>query len=410
MHEIYSDLTSLGTGSVYQWLDLSTSLLMFRTYPLADIWVEEDSSGLVNRVHRRIVWTVRQVKQEFGDNLPEKLAKYNDDDKVTVIHAVYPREDRDPYSRHPMNRAFASCYFCLNTSECLSEGGYDWMPYHVPRWTKLAGDTYGRSPALSVLPDIRMVNAMSKTLIVAAQKMADPALQIPDDGFLLPLQTTPGGLNFRRAGMEEIKPMPTAQRVDINIEMIEQRRESIRRGFFIDWLVRPTKKERQTAQEIMDDRNQMLSMMGPIIGRLQAELLGPMVRLSYNLLARHDLLPPMPASLHGAELELVYISPAAKAQSTTRGQGMSAYIGQITQLLPIMPGLADSINEEAFNAELQDLTDVPRRVLNDPKVTAERRQAREQQQQLATAAQVGPAVGKTAKDLALARQAGGVGL
>jgi hypothetical protein len=247
---------------------------------------------------------------------------------------------------------------------------------------------------------------MSKTLIVAAQKMVDPPLQVPDDGFLLPLRTFPGGINFRRPGAEEIVPMPTAQRIDVGIEMIEQRRESIRRGFYVDWLVRPTKKERQTAQEIMDDRNQMLSMMAPIVGRMQSELLGQMIRLSFALLARHGELPEPPASMAGAELDIVYLSPAAKAQSTVRGQGIQSYIGQVVQLLPVLPGLADSINEDGLNSELQDLTDVPRRVLLSPEETQAKRDAREKQQQMAQVADAAPKVGAAAKDLAQAQSMG----
>lgn len=75
--------------------------------------------------------------------------------------------------------------------------------------------------------------------------------------------------------------------------------------------------------------------------------------------------------------------------------------------MPIMPELMDSLNVDNFNAELQDVTDVPRRVLNDPEQAAAKRQAREQQQQLAQAAQVAPAIGKTAKDLASAQQLSG---
>jgi hypothetical protein len=407
VHEAYLDIGGFGTACLYQWIDPSTQNLMFRAYPLADCWVMEDSGGHVDTVHRRIKWTVRQARQEFGQ-LPVKLSKLKDDDKITVIHCVYPRTDREAYSKTARNKAYASVYVCSDTTEVLHESGYDFMPYHAPRWTKLAGEVYGRSPALSVFPEIRMVNAMSKTLIVAAQKIVDPPLMVPDDGFMLPLRQTPGGLNFYRPGTEEIKPIMSGGRVDIGIEMIEQRRETIRRGFYVDWLVRATKKERQTAQEIMDDRNQMLSMMAPIVGRLQAELLGPLVRLSYQLLARAGQLPEMPGSLDGMELDLSYISPAAKAQSSVRGQGVQSYITQITQLLPVMPNLIDSINEDGLNAELADLTDVPRRVLNDPKTVAARRKAREDQQQQAQAMEAAPAAASAAKDLAQAKQMGGV--
>lgn len=409
LHEAYLDIAVFGTAVIYQWYDVAHRRLMFRSFPLADCWVDEAPDGSVNRLHRRIKWTVEQIEKEFGF-LPPKLAKIKEEKRAEeeheVVHCVYQNDDYNPYNRQPGNRRFVSCYYCKGTEEMLSEGGYDWMPYHSPRWTKLAGEKYGRSPALSVLPDIRMVNAMSKTVISAAQKMVDPALQVPDDGFILPLRTTPGGLNFRRPGAEQILPMPTAQRVDVGVDMIEQRREMIRRGFYVDWLVRPTKKERQTAQEIMDDRNQMLSMMGPIVGRLQAELLGPMLRYSYFLLNRHGDLEAPPASLAPHRLDVGYLSPAARAQSSVRGQGINIFVDRIVQLQPVMPSIVDAINEDQLVAEMSDYMDVPRSVMASPQMVAERKKARADQQQTQQLIEGAPAAASAAKDFATAQEKG----
>lgn len=407
VHENYLDIATFGTSCLYQWYDVATGKLMFRAFPLADIWIEEDANGRVVTVHRRLRLSMKQVRGEWSE-LPEYLSKKKDDEDVIIIHAVHSNDEYNPRSRRSEYRAWKSCYFCPDTKEIISESGYDVMPYHTPRWTKVAGETYGRSPALTVLPDIRMVNAMSKTMIVAAQKMVDPALQVPDDGFLLPLRTNPGGLNYRRPGQEAIIPMPTAQRIDIGIEMIEQRRDTIRRGFYVDWLVRPTKKERQTASEIMDDRNQMLSMMGPITGRIQSEFAGVILRASFSLLDKHGELPAPPPELDGAEMEVAYISPAAKAQATTRGQGMAGFVQQMVQLQPIFPEVMDSINVPAWVSEMADITDVPLRVLNSPEQQQEKQAARQQQEQAAQAATMAPQVASAAKDFSVARQNGGI--
>lgn len=406
-HECYVDIGGFGTGVVYQWLDTATNQLRFRAYPLADCWIDENYFGMVDTLHRACRMSMRQVRQEFPDMVfSTRMQKFKDSDKVTIIHMVFPRTDRNPDRRNGLNKPFASVHVCKETTDILFEGGYDWFPYHVPRWSKLPGEVYGRGPALSVIPEIRMVNAMSKALITAAQKMVDPALMVEDDGYLLPIRTSPGSINMRRPGAEPIMPMPTAQRIDVGVEMIEQRREMIRRGFYVDWLVRPTKKERQTTTEIMDDRNQMLSMLGPIVGRQHTELLGPTIALSYNLMSRAGLIEPAPGEIDGAPIEPIYISPAARAQTLTRGQGMLSYLSQVTQLLPVMPNLIHSIDEDALNAELQDITDAPRRILVDPAESKRRRENAEQQQQMQMAAEQAPNVARAAKDLASAKQMG----
>lgn len=56
----------------------------------------------------------------------------------------------------------------------ISESGFQEFPYIVPRFLKATGETMGRSPAMTALPDVKMLNLMSKTIIQAAQKQIDP--------------------------------------------------------------------------------------------------------------------------------------------------------------------------------------------------------------------------------------------
>jgi hypothetical protein len=407
IHEVYSDLAVFGTGGMYQWIDQRTNTLRFRSFPLSSLYLLEDSEGCVDTIHRTITYTTRQLKQEWPEAYAnsKRLQAMEPDSKVMVIHEVCPRIDRNPESYTAKNKPWASTYVCKETSETLSESGYDQMPYCTPRWTKLPGELYGRGPGVSVLPDIRMCNAMSKAMIVAAQKLADPPLVLEDDSMLLPLRTHPGGINFKRPGSEEVKPLPMGTRVDITDQLLEQRRDAIRRGFFIDWLVRPTKKERQTAQEINDDRQQMLSLLSPSVGRIQSELLGPVIKHSYSVLLTRNLLPPPPGDMGGTKLEIVYTSPAAKAQQLALSQGAISYVQQLSQLLPIMPDLIYSINTDKFNEVLVEVTQTPRNILESPEVAQQKKQAAQQQQQQAQSTETLPAMAGAAKDYAQARQA-----
>lgn len=409
-HECYMDVAGFGTAVLYHGYDSSKDRIYYRSYPLADCWIEEDSDGRVDSIQRRILWNKRQILQEFpGFDQSEQFTKARDDQKFTVLHCVYPNNEYDGRSRVPAKRRLRSVYLIKETNDLLELSGFDWMPYHVTRWAKLAGETYGRGPGLSVLPDIRMVNAMSATVIKAAQKFTDPPLFLPDDGYMLPVRMTPGSINFYRAGQEQPFTLPANGRIEIGDAMIEQRRQLIRQGFYVDWLIRPQKKERQTAQEIIDDRNQMLSMLGPVIGRQQTELLGPDIELTYNYLDRAGVLPPMPASLDGANLQVVYTSPAARAQYSTKGQGMQAFLSQLTQLAPVIPGIMDGLRTERIGPALADITDVTRSIIASPAEIEQRKAERAQQQQLATMSEAAPAMAKTAKDLSAA-QAGGLNL
>jgi hypothetical protein len=120
------------------------------------------------------------------------------------VHAVYPRGDVAGQGRQARQ---ADCVDLLSLqgyeARCCLRVGYDDFPFMVPRFVKDSVSIYGRSPAMTALPDVKMLNKMSETTIRAAQKQVDPPLMAPDDGFMLPIRTTPGSLNFYRAGTRD---------------------------------------------------------------------------------------------------------------------------------------------------------------------------------------------------------------
>ena len=160
---------------------------------------------------------------------------------TTIVHAVMPRdeENRDDYKLDAENKPYASCYIDPEEKVLLSESGFDEFPYMVPRWKKSSYEIgYGRSPTMTALPDIKMLNKMSEVTIRAAQKQIDPPLMLPDDGFMLPIRTVPGGLNFYRAGTRDrIEPLQIGANNPLGLQTEEQRRQAIRSAFYVDQLI-----------------------------------------------------------------------------------------------------------------------------------------------------------------------------
>lgn len=400
IHEVYLDICAFGTAIDYQEYDEKEDHLLFNSFPLVECFVMENHYGRVDTLGRVRSLTALQIRKQFGeDNLPHEIRKavtQEPSKEFQIAHMVFPREDRDVYAMDNVNKAFASVWFVKDTGDILKEGGFDTFPYHVPRWTKLSGETYGRSPAMSCLPDIRMVNAMAKTLIKGAQKIVDPPLQVPSDGFMLPLRTSPGSLLMHEQGSDLVVPLQTGGRVDIGIEFIGYHRDRIVKSFYVDWLIRGKKKERQTTTEIADDRDEMLRQMAPMLGRLQTELLGPMLARTFDLMVRHNRLPEAPASLEGENIEITYISPAAMAQFGAKAVGIQRYVQGMGQFASIYPDVLDRIDPDAVADEMAVTMDVSRKILRSDEAVVELRQRRAQQQaqqqQLAAGAQVAGAL------------------
>ncbi len=106
------------------------------------------------------------------------------DTQNEFLHAVFPNPERVPGALNHRGMAFASYYIAVQGRRIVSEGGYRTFSCAVGRYTTGPKGVYGRSPAMTVLPEIKMVNEMSKTVLRTGQKALDPPLLLQENGAL----------------------------------------------------------------------------------------------------------------------------------------------------------------------------------------------------------------------------------
>lgn len=386
-HEFYLDLGAFGTAGMFLG-DAPGKGLVFSARALGELAVAEDAAGRVDTVFRRFFLTARQARQEWGEQAGEKVMRALEagraEERFEFLHAVYPRAERDEGRRDGAHMPFASCYVSLSDRALVAEGGFHEMPYLVARWSKDAGETYGRGPGWNALADQKMLHAMSKTVIAAAQKAVDPPLLVADDGVVLPVRTVPGGLNFGRMDGrgEFIKPLSVPARLDIGFEMMEQRRGAVRAAFHAD-VLQVMRDPRMTAAQVYEIAGEMMRVMGPVLGRLQSEFLGPMIARGFALLARQGALPPAPPRAAGARLKVEYVSPLARAQKAGQAQAVMRTYEPALRLAAAAPELLDNLDHDEALRVLADANGAPPKILKDrrqvARVRAERARAAQAQ-------------------------------
>lgn len=379
INEFLQDAASFGTAAMYH-RKMPDGSTYYQTLPLSTVFIDEDSYGRVNVLYRRFELTAPQAVDMFGlDRLPEAVVKIykegkNIAQKHSYIQAVYPRERRDHSRLDARNKKYASVVVHESSKSTIVESGFDTFPFSVARWMKSAGERYGTGPGKKVLPEIMMVNAMSKTMIEAAQKIADPPLMMPDDGFMLPLRTHPGGVNFYRSGTQErIEPLYNGARPDINVEIIEQRRAVIRDAHFLDMLDLPL-LDRMTATEVMQRQSNKMQLFSPILSRLTAELLDPIIFNTFNYLAKSNALPPAPEALAGKNLRVTYLSPLALSQKSSEAVNVQRYMEFITPMAQVDPTVLDSIHPQRFAELGKSMFNTPQRMFRTDAEVAEKQQ------------------------------------
>jgi hypothetical protein len=382
--ELYHDLITFGTAAMFIEED-DDDIIKFSTRHINEVFIAENNKGRIDTIYRRFKISARAAMQKFGEAVSSDVQSAFKKDpykEVEILHAVYPRSDFNPNKKDKKNMPFESVYIEFKNGNELSVSGFREFPFVIPRYLKASNEIYGRSPAMTALPDVKMLNEMCKTTIKAAQKQVDPPLLVPDDGFLLPVRTVPGGLNFYRSGTRDrIEPLNIGANNPLGLNMEEQRRDSIRAVFYVNQLMMQQGPQ-MTATEVIQRNEEKMRLLGPVLGRLQSELLKPLIDRVFAILLRNNMLPQAPEFLSGRDIEIEYVSPLAKAQKSTELQSIMRAVEILGSLANVAP-VFDYVNFDNLVKHLADIVGVPQKLLkSQSQVNAERQQAQQQQQEM----------------------------
>lgn len=382
VHEMYLSLCGLGNSCQLMEEDDATDI-RFSTRPITEFYFKENHRGIVDTLYRCFELDASGLVDEFGyDKLPkevQKKYKENSNEKYEVVHKIYPRK-KTPEAKREFRFDYVSQYVLKKLKVNIEVKGFNEFPYLTPRWTKMPGETYGRGPGEKALGPAKALNVMRETVIAGAQKVVDPPLQAPDDGFLLQVNTTPGGLSYYRAGSQDrIEPVFNDSRIDFGYQAIDQERIQVREAFYTDQL-KLREGPQMTATEVAERVEQALRFMGPMLGRLETEYLVPMVTRLYMIARRRDKLPELPAELDGVPLKVRYSSVMAMQQRMSEIQNIRRTMQEVAPFMSMDPQLQMMFNGEEAVKYIAKITNFPQELIRKQDDIDARKKAQQDQQ------------------------------
>lgn len=350
MHEFYLEYGAYGNGTMFVTEKADMSSLLFMTLPLAECFYVENDEGFIDTLIRRYFRTSYQLVEHFGEarvspNVIKALHSEGGgmEKKFEILHFIMPNFMAVLHGWRDVHMPYLSIYLEKESNHILSISGFSEQPFMAARFYKMPQEVYGRGPGSSALPDLDMLQEMQKTILRGAQKMVDPPLQMPDQGFLTPPNTAPGRVNYYRSGgQDRIEPLMTGGRPEIGLEILEMIQNRVREIFFVDQLQLNIGPQ-MTATEVLQRTEEKQRLMGPVIGRASTELLSPLLIRCFGLLGRAGRLPEPPAVFldQGAKLKILYTSPIFKAQEQVAANN----IMRAQQVLMPFAGIDPSIND-----------------------------------------------------------------
>lgn len=363
--EYYTDDLCFGSTCIMTEEDYKEHV-RYTSIPIEQINVELDERGELYALYRNFKWTATQCKLKFGEKnlskmILDALKDNKGNEKFDVMNYVCPRDKRDVSKKDNVNMQYMSIWIVPEEEHKLSESGFTSNPYEFERFWVHSGDIYGYSPAMDVLASIKLVNAQKRTLIRRAMKDADQSTAQPSRFWLGRLNQNPAAMNYydkTKFTKEDFFTIPTGGNVQLPIEMMQMEQNMIDEGFYLNLfqVLSGVKKELnvpETRQRIAES----LALVGPVVGRMVKGIAGSQLR-TYDILDRRLLFPPPPKEIQGQNLNVVFISPLAKAQRTSEIQGLMSWLQLIQGVAGFVPDIADNVDTDRIASSSADLFSV----------------------------------------------------
>lgn len=417
LHMLYEELGAYGTAAMIILPDYDD---IIRCYPLTagQYAIATDSRGQVNALYREFDMTVGQLMEEFGEenvsaNAMSQYRSGNLDAWVTVIHAIEPRKNYDAEKMDSMNMPYMSCYMEAGASEgkCLRESGFRNFPAVAPRWAASGGDVYGNGPGMEALGDIKQLQHEQLRKAQGIDYQTNPPLQVPSNLKNRDIDILPGGVSFvDMTGPQNSIRTAFEVGIDLNhlLADINDVRARINATFYADLflMIANQADKTMTATEVAERHEEKLLMLGPVLERLQNELLDPLVELTFTCMMEAGIVPPPPQELQGKEISIEFVSMLAQAQKAIGVNSIDRFVTTLVNISQAKPEILDRINADALADKLQDHLGVDPDLLVPLDQADSIRQARAQAQQAQEQAAMMQQASVTARNLAQSDTAG----
>ena len=275
-----------------------------------DYWIAEDRFQMVNTCLRRMEMTIAQAAEEFlVSGIPEswahKLEEGQAETRVTVWNLICPNETgNELFKDIPSDRKMASFYFAEgqdHTDNCgiLAIRSFSYNPIIAYRHMH-CGSVYGKGLGEMALGDVKELQKLEEYKLRMIANEVNPAMIAPSSMKGLPINIYPGGITY----VDQLGPNPSApiqrlfqtresiEALAAQIGIIEQR---IGRIFYAELFsmmlnINAASNKQMTAREISELSGEKVTLLGPVLTRMNHDFLTPLTDGIFSILYADGLL------------------------------------------------------------------------------------------------------------------------
>jgi hypothetical protein len=350
--------------------------MLWRDWHLRDCVWTENANLVIDGFHRKWQLEARQLvalaKESKWTALHPDVAKTAEKDpgapqNLRVV--VVPTEEYDSFGtdengdKRQRNRAlpFVNVVIDQEHETILEETPQHWLGYNIPRWVTIGGfSQYAYAPtAVVALPDGRMLQQMTLTLLEIGSKIVDPPMVAVGDVIQGGTNLYAGAITWldpdydERTG-EALRPITiNGNGLQWGTEYVEKIEKVIDEAFFLNALNLPEYDSKEmTAEEWRGRMQEYIRRATPLFEPMDVEYNGTLCDSQFEDMMRMGQFGSpldIPQKLRGQEIKWIFNNPlvaAEEEQKTTSFTKLSQLIGAAMQIQPDV--VADVDYDTAF--------------------------------------------------------------
>lgn len=163
----------------------------------------------------------------------------------------------------------------------------------------------------------------------------------------------------------------------------------------------------RSATEIDARREEKLVLLGSVLERFENEALDPAIDRIFAIMQRADLIPDAPPSIHGAPLQIQYVSILSTAQKALAVAPMERWMQVVASVAPLNPDALLVPKWDMLLRNYAQAVGVDAKNVATLDEIAQAKAAKQQQEQAAQLAQAAPGLAQGAQALSQTDVGGG---
>ena len=305
--------------------------LLYRNWNIRDCAWQENEDGEIGFFVRKWKAKARDLVRKFGDRVKGDIKTRSEKEPFFDVLCYHIVCEAEYYDEDAKGRLYWSIYYDVDNDTILEQIPMFDFEYVIPRWQTVSGSQYAFSPAtITALPDARLIQAMSLTLLEAGEKATNPPIVATKDAVKSDMSMYAGGVTWVDKDYDErlgdaLRPVSQDLRgLPFGFEMQADQREMLRAAFYLDRLSLPVNAPEMTAYEVGQRVQQYIRDAMPIFEPMEMNYNGQVCELTYARMMRAGAFGNprynMPHSLSGKETKFIFESPLHDAIEQQKGQ------------------------------------------------------------------------------------------